>query len=67
MIWVGASGESLLKLIQEVAGSQHCAQVCPPDSWGSGIQGECKEQSKGLDDRTSEERQGGGALSQDSC
>lgn len=53
MIWVGDSGESLLKLIQEVAGSQHCAQVCPPDSYGSGIRGKCKEQSKALDDHTS--------------
>ncbi|XP_034357681.1 exostosin-like 1 isoform X1 [Arvicanthis niloticus] len=41
MIWVGDSGESLLKLIQEVAGSQHCAQILilwnsekpPPDRW----------------------------------
>ncbi|XP_029332532.1 exostosin-like 1 isoform X2 [Mus caroli] len=41
VIWVGASGESLLKLIQEVAGSRHCAQILilwnsekpPPDRW----------------------------------
>lgn len=65
MIWVGASGEPLRKLIQEVAGSQHCAQVCPPDSWGSGIRGEFKEQSQALDDHTSGGRQG--TLSKDPC
>lgn len=41
LIWVEASGEPLLKLIQEVAGSRHCAQILilwssekpPPDRW----------------------------------
>lgn len=38
LIWVGAPGQPPLKLIQAVAGSQHCAQVCPLASrdpgWG---------------------------------
>ncbi|KAL6033929.1 hypothetical protein STEG23_007204 [Scotinomys teguina] len=41
LIWVGVSGEPLLKLIQAVAGSRHCAQILilwssekpPPDRW----------------------------------
>nr|XP_048299103.1 exostosin-like 1 isoform X2 [Myodes glareolus] len=41
LIWVGVSGEPLLKLIQVVAGSRHCAQILilwsseepPPDRW----------------------------------
>uniref|UniRef100_A0A2K5RQV5 Exostosin-like 1 n=1 Tax=Cebus imitator TaxID=2715852 RepID=A0A2K5RQV5_CEBIM len=39
LIWVGASGQPPLKLIQAVAGSQHCAQVCSLPSWSPGIQG----------------------------
>ncbi|XP_070260512.1 exostosin-like 1 isoform X2 [Myotis yumanensis] len=41
LIWVGAAGQPPLKLIQAVAGSQHCAQILvlwsndkpPPPSW----------------------------------
>ncbi|XP_012975661.1 exostosin-like 1 isoform X3 [Mesocricetus auratus] len=41
LIWVGVSGEPLLKLIQVVAGSRYCAQILilwssekpPPDRW----------------------------------
>uniref|UniRef100_F6UQF2 Exostosin like glycosyltransferase 1 n=1 Tax=Monodelphis domestica TaxID=13616 RepID=F6UQF2_MONDO len=33
LIWVGALDQPPLKLIQEVAGSQHCAQVCLFPNW----------------------------------
>lgn len=39
LIWVKAPGQPPLKLIQAVAGSQHCAKVCLLASWGLGIQG----------------------------
>lgn len=45
LIWVGPPGQPPLKLIQAVAGSQHCAQVCPLPSWSPGIQGGGKDRA----------------------
>lgn len=45
LIWVGPPGQPPLKLIQAVAGSQHCAQVCPLPSWSPGIQGGGKDKA----------------------
>lgn len=50
LIWVGAPGQPPLKLIQAVAGSQHCAQVCPLASCGPGIQGGGKVQGRAFGD-----------------
>lgn len=65
MIWVGDSGESLLKVVQEVAGSQHCAQVCPLTArvLGSGVNAKNRARLW----MTTHLGDGTGTLSKDSC